>query len=153
MMKYIKHRANDLATVSYALKQDKFAGVELDVQFNKDGYPVICHDVDKANQKGNTHLYFLKHHIASYPFKLFLIEIKPCLWKDEYAPTVIALLQSFKNFNVRIISFSDDILFHFAVAGFRTALIGSLGGGRYDYYIPEGLVSTHEEARPEYLLR
>ncbi len=142
-MKRLAHRRNNLGVMWLDLHSGEFAGIECDIQFDRGGHPVLCHDRDDADYFGNPSLADLRPWIAAFPERLFFIEIKRCTWRPEYR-------EHFEvHPNVVYLSFDQSIVDAFAPA---SALITGRGG-RYDMTLPDGSRASTYDETAEYLIK
>ncbi len=144
-MKRIAHRSNHLTRISAAMEETD--GIECDVQFDRGGYPVLCHDRDDADYFGNPSLSDLRGFAFWHPNLSFLIEIKRCTWRPEYRDRVLEAMPHAPN--VVFISFDQSIVDAFAP---RSALITGRNG-RYDMTLPDGSRASTYDETAEFLIK
>jgi glycerophosphoryl diester phosphodiesterase len=125
-----------VAALVDALAQPDVAGVELDVQFDRAGQPVLSHDKPRRGEQC-AHLEAIRYLIDEHAAKLWLIEIKQCLWSIDRVSVIRPALLAYRD-TVVIISFSKPIVELLGVHGFRTALI-ERADNTYKISLPDNL--------------
>lgn len=142
----IQHRANTFTRMRFAFVTRR-GGIELDVQFRRDGTPVICHDVENADNAEVMLLSELQTVLTCYPNKVFIVEIKKCRWMPEYFKEVDKILAPFKSDYLTVVSFSQSIVNFFMAHDYNVSLIT----GNYEMELPGGRASTCDPTAEYYI--
>lgn len=142
MTKLIKHRCNSKDEIHLA-SVNGYAGVELDVQFTKNGKAVMCHDKDDPELENREALRTLISKTTWRP--IIFVEIKRCYWHRANLIGLVYTLERLALYHdIKVISFSQKLLDALPDTLTKACIEICPNGYRMD--LPDGTASTFDKS-------